>query len=111
MWRAVSIVVFVAVAGAGCRKPYQAEATLIGDGTYAIRAKRIGGAEHGIAHEYAMQRAREVCPGGFEVVDEDAAARRAWKKLRRVDTVEVSLVVRCGPPRGGGAAPVPDDEH
>jgi hypothetical protein len=99
MWRSIAVVVTAVVAVAGCRRSYQADATLIGDNTYAIRAKMNGASARGVAHEYAMQRAREVCPGGFELVDDDDdASRRRWRGLRRVDTVEVSLVVRCGPP-------------
>jgi hypothetical protein len=102
MWRAIAVVVTAVVAVAGCRKSYQASATLIGDNTYGIRAKVNGASAEGIAHEYAMQRAREVCPGGFELVDDQDATRRRWRVLRRVDTVEVSLVVRCGPPSTTG---------
>jgi recombinational DNA repair ATPase RecF len=102
MWRSIAVVVTAVLAVAGCRKSYQADATLIGDNTYAIRAKMNGASAQGVAHEYAMQRAREVCPEGFELVDDDAASRRRWRGLRRVDTVEVSLVVRCGPPGSTG---------
>jgi hypothetical protein len=97
MWRALAVVMCVSAgAAAGCRKSYAADATLIGDGTWAIRAKMNGASASGVAHEYAMQRAREVCPGGFEVVDDQDASRRRWRGIRRVDTAEVSLVVRCG---------------
>lgn len=87
----------VLLLGVGCRTPYQAEATLIGGGAYAIQAEMDGAATEGIAHEYAMQRAREVCPAGFDLVDDKTAKLRRWRGLRRIDSSTAALVVRCRP--------------
>jgi hypothetical protein len=86
MRKALAVVVAAVVAIASCRKSYQVEATLIGDGTYAIRAQNSTGDEPGTAFDYAMQRGHDVCPRGFDVFGEDDAARQAWEKLRRAAT-------------------------
>lgn len=88
----------MALAAAGCRKPYQAQATAIGNGQYRIRAEAEsseGAAYQRAAYQRAYERATQVCPAGYDVVDSGAGATRTYKRVAVVDTTEVTVVVRC----------------
>jgi hypothetical protein len=83
----------MALAAVGCRKPYQAEATGIGTGEYMIRAEAES--SESLAYQRAYERANEVCPAGYEVVDNKAGATRTYRRVAEADTSEVTVVVRC----------------
>jgi hypothetical protein len=85
-------------AGAGCRHPYQAEATLIGNGQYMIIATTEDSEAH--AYQYAYSRANEICPNGYDVVDNKAGSTKSSERVavfgrRTIESPEVTLVVRC----------------
>lgn len=87
-----------ALAAAGCWKPYQAQATAIGNGQYRIRAKAEsseGDAYERAAYQRAYERANQVCPAGYNVVDSGADATRTYKRVATVVTIDVTVVVRC----------------
>ena len=87
-----------ALAVAGCWKPYQAQATAIGNGQYRIRAKAEsseGAAYQRAAYQRAYERANQVCPAGYDVVDSGDGATRTYKRVATVDAIEVTVVVRC----------------
>lgn len=86
------------IAIAGCRRPYQAEATAIGDGRIAIRAEHE--TSESAARQRALARANELCPEGYELLEDNAGAARTYERVavfgrREVVTPEVTLVVRC----------------
>ncbi len=94
MWR----VALVAITVVGCHAPYQAEATMIGNGQIAIRAEHE--TSESAARQLALARANELCPGGYEVIDDKSGAAKSYERIavfgrREVDTPEVTLVVRC----------------
>lgn len=86
---------------AGCRTPYRAEATLVGDASYMIRSAPEG-EQHSdaIAMQAAQRRAREVCPDGYEVLDSRTGIAQSTERVavfgRRInETPEVTITVRC----------------
>jgi hypothetical protein len=97
----------MALAAIGCRKPYQAEATAIDHGQYTIRAKgestEGAASSDGVAYRRAYERANQVCPAGYVVVDTSADATRTYRRVAEVDTSEVTVVVRCTPTAAGPA--------
>lgn len=89
------VVVLVLV---GCRHPYQAEATVIASGRYSIRAESE--TSEGEAHQRALGRAHEVCPSGYEVIDDKAGEAKRRERVavfgrRTITSPEVTIVVRC----------------
>jgi hypothetical protein len=93
MRRALAVALVVA-----CRTPYQAEATAIGDGRIMVRAESE--TSEGEASQRAYARAHEVCPDGYEVVDDKAGTAKRRERVavfgrRTVESPEVTLVVRC----------------
>jgi hypothetical protein len=98
----------MALAAIGCRKPYQAEATAIGHGQYTIRAKgestEGAASSDGVAYRRAYERANQVCPAGYVVVETSSAdATRTYRRVAEADTSEVTVVVRCTPTATGPA--------
>jgi hypothetical protein len=91
----------IVLAAVGCQKPYQAEATAIGTGKYMIRAQAETESSEEVAYQRAYERAKQVCPAGYEVVDNKAGATRTYRRVAEGDTAEVTLVVQCGPPAAG----------
>jgi hypothetical protein len=96
MRRWVAVVLLIA-----CRKPYQADATMLGGGKYMIRAQLRAGESEGLAKQYAYQRANEVCPEGYLLDESDSHAtpqseRVAFFGRRTVTAPEVVLMIRCG---------------
>ena len=88
----------IVIAAAGCRATYQAEATTIGNGQIAIRAEHE--TSESAARQLALARANELCPGGYEVIDDKAGAAVSYERVavfgrRAIETPEVTLVVRC----------------
>ncbi|HEX8114723.1 MAG TPA: hypothetical protein VF516_43635 [Kofleriaceae bacterium] len=77
--------------------------TPTGDGAYLLRCTLGASRNPAPAIERMRQRAGELCPGGFEVLDSADGSRSTY--VRTVHGVEairrsdVALVVRCHPPR------------
>ena len=60
----------------------------LGGGVTSVHVRVNGYSTDGAALEYAYRRAAEVCPGGYDVVSQEAARDNSNKP-------EVTLLVRC----------------
>lgn len=107
-----ALVVVVALL-ASCRKPYQADATMLGGGRYMIRAQLRAGQSEGLAQQYAYQRANEVCPEGYKLDESKTNETKQTESVaffgrRTVTAPEVVMMIRCSdlipPPDAGVAA-------
>jgi hypothetical protein len=111
--RSASTLVVVIALIAGCRTPKGAEAraegvddvveTSLGDDAYILRCKLSASRSQRAAVERVYQRAGELCPGGFQVLDSADGSRSTYvrtvhgaQQIRRPD---VAIVVQCHAPR------------
>lgn len=96
-----AVVIAIAV---GCAHVYQADVTAIGEGRYMIRsAPDDEQVSESLAAQYAMQRAREVCGAGYEVLESKTGVATSTERVaifgrRTLESPEVTLVVRCRMP-------------
>jgi hypothetical protein len=96
--------ILILAAGCSHRSGYQADATLISDGQYMIRsAPDSDEKSEGLATQYAHERASDVCPSGYEIVETKAGVMTTTEHVavfgrRSVEHPEVVLVVRCQEP-------------
>ena len=86
---------------AGDAPAHRAEATAIGPGKYTIRAEAEAESSEEVAYQRAYERAKQLCPAGYEVVDNKADATRTYRRVAEADTAEVTVVVRCTAPAAG----------
>lgn len=73
------------------------------DGAYILRCKLGACRDPAIAVERMRQRAGQLCPGGFDVLDSTDGSRSTYVRtvhgIRAIPRSDVVLVVQCHPPR------------
>ncbi len=101
-----------AIALAGCLAPGAGaraagvdgvDETPTGDGAYIVRCKLGAFRSQSTAADRMRQRAGQLCPGGFDVLDSADGSRSTYvRTVRGVQAIprsDVALVVQCHPPR------------
>jgi hypothetical protein len=76
--------------------------TPTGDGAYIVRCKLGAFRSQTTAVERMRQRAGQLCPGGFDVLDSADGSSMYVRTVHGVQAIprsEVALVVQCHPPR------------
>jgi len=102
----------VVMCAAGCATPYQRMSLMggyddeqVGLNEYVIRFQGNGYTSMGLSYQYAMRRAAELCPGGYDVLDGMGSssqstfvyANRRTFAAHSVSKPEVMTHVRCRP--------------
>lgn len=114
----------VVLVSIGCATSYQRKGfsggysdTQLGPGRYSVDVQVNSYTSQGTALEYAHRRAGELCPAGYDVVDESKAQSdfyiRTGNTLQNAPKANVALIVECrrpaaivsGPPGGGSSLP------
>ncbi|TMQ26509.1 MAG: hypothetical protein E6J90_04280 [Deltaproteobacteria bacterium] len=109
-----SALIAVIALAAGCRAPKGAGETraervngvvetAIGDDAYVLRCKLGAFRSQAAAVERVYQRAGELCPGGFQVLDSADGSRLTYVRtvhgVQQVRRPDVAIVVQCHAPR------------
>lgn len=102
---AIALVTGCLALGAGARAVHMdgVDETPIGDEAYILRCKPGAFPSQATAVERMRERAGQLCPGGFDVLDSADGSRSTYVRtvhgVQAIPRGDVVLVVQCHPPR------------